>query len=129
MQNKKIVKLIITICMTIAILFSFNLMTYASMVDPIDHPEYYPTDEKNISEGTSIFSEKIGYLLGAINVVGIVISVITLMILGIRYMFGSIEEKAEYKQTFTMYIIGAILLFSVTTIPNILYNIGISINK
>ena len=39
-------------------------------------------------------------------------------------MFGSVEEKAEYKNTAFMYILGAILIFSVTTIPNILYKIG-----
>ena len=66
-------------------------------------------------------------ILGAINVFGVIVSVITLMIIGMKYMFGSIEEKAEYKKTATMYIIGAVLVFSVTTIPNILYKIGSSI--
>ena len=43
-------------------------------------------------------------------------------------MIGSVEEKAEYKKTMTTYLIGAILVFSVTTIPNILYQIAQSIS-
>ena len=68
--------------------------------------------------------DKTNAILGAINIVGVIVSVVTLMILGIKYMFGSVEEKAEYKNTAFMYILGAILIFSVTTIPNILYKIG-----
>ena len=39
-------------------------------------------------------------------------------------MLGSVEEKAEYKQTIIPYLIGAALVFSGTTIPQILYQIS-----
>ena len=38
-------------------------------------------------------------------------------------MLGSIEEKAEYKKTMIYYMLGALLLFSATTLPNILYKL------
>lgn len=38
-------------------------------------------------------------------------------------MVGSIEERAEYKKTLFPYLIGAILLFSGTLLPQIIYNI------
>ena len=60
-------------------------------------------------------------ILGLIQNVGAVISVVMLMIIGIKYMLGSIEEKAEYKETLKPYLIGALLLFSGTTIPQIIY--------
>ena len=44
-------------------------------------------------------------------------------------MFGSIEEKAEYKKTATIYLVGAILVMGGTTIPNILYKIGTNLFK
>ena len=50
-----------------------------------------------------------------------------------KYYFNSLtrEEKkkirAEYKKTMIGYLIGALMLFSTTTIANILYNIGLSI--
>lgn len=63
-------------------------------------------------------------ILGFIQVVGSVVSVIGLMAIGIKYMLGSIEEKAEYKQTMIPYIIGMILVFSGSVIPQIIYQIA-----
>ena len=38
-----------------------------------------------------------GRILGILNAVGVVLSVVILTVLGIKYMMGSAEEKAEYK--------------------------------
>lgn len=67
------------------------------------------------------FGEK---ALGIIQTVGIVGSVIILMVAGIKYMTGSVEEKADYKKALLPYIVGVILLFSATTIANIVYQIA-----
>lgn len=64
---------------------------------------------------------KANNLLGLIQVVGIVISVVMIMAIGIKYMLGSVEEKAEYKSTLVPYLIGAFILFTGTTLPNIIY--------
>lgn len=68
--------------------------------------------------------DKAEKILGIIQVVGVVISVIMLMSIGIKYMLGSVEEKAGYKETFKPYLIGAVLVFSTTTIPQIIYQIA-----
>lgn len=57
-----------------------------------------------------------------LTTVGIVASVIVLVVLGIKYMMGSAEEKAEYKKTLMPYIIGAGLVFAASGIANIVYN-------
>ena len=66
-------------------------------------------------------SEKTGVILGIISIIGIFVSVISLAIIGIRTVFGSAEEKAQYKQLLVPWTIGAILTFSVTTIPAVIY--------
>ena len=48
----------------------------------------------------------------------IAISVIVLIVLGIKYMMGSVEEKAEYKKTLMPYIIGAGLVFAASVIAS-----------
>ena len=53
---------------------------------------------------------------------GIVVSVVVLIVLGIKYMMGSAEEKAEYKKTLMPYVIGAALVFAASTIAQIVYN-------
>ena len=60
-------------------------------------------------------------LMGVIQVAGVVIAVIILMVLGIKYMMGSAEEKAEYKKTMIPYLVGAILIFAASTIANVVY--------
>ena len=64
------------------------------------------------------FGEK---TLGIIQTVGIVGSVIILMVAGIKYMTGSVEEKADYKKALMPYLVGAMILFSATTIANMVY--------
>lgn len=69
-----------------------------------------------------------GKVLGVLQVAGVVISVIILVVIGIKYMMGSAEEKAEYKKTMMPYIIGAIIIFAAPTIANVVYNFGTSVN-
>lgn len=60
-------------------------------------------------------------ILGALKVVGTICSVGMLMVIGIKYMMGSIEEKAEYKKTIWIYILGAVLVFGISTLGQKLY--------
>lgn len=89
----------------------------------LDDPTLNPNAWKPNEEEEPVLFEKAGVLLGTINVIGVVCSVIVLIIIGIKYMFGSLEEKAEYKKTIWTYILGMFLLIAATTIPNIMYNI------
>ena len=59
-----------------------------------------------------------------LTTIGSVVSVIVLIILGIKYMTGSVEEKAEYKKTMMPYVIGAALVFAASTIAGIIYGIA-----
>ena len=67
-------------------------------------------------------------IMGIINTVGVVVAVVILMVLGIKYMMGSAEEKAEYKKTMIPYIVGAVLIFGATTIANAIYNFANGLN-
>lgn len=67
-------------------------------------------------------------IVSIMQTVGIVVAVVVLLVLGIKYMMGSAEEKAEYKKTMIPYLVGAILIFASTTIVNVVYNIANSFN-
>lgn len=60
-------------------------------------------------------------ILGAIQSIGSILSVLALVVIGIKYMLGSAEEKANYKQTMIPYIIGIILVFASSTFVNAIY--------
>ena len=61
-------------------------------------------------------------LITIITTIGIVVSVIVLIILGLKYMVGSVEEKATYKKTLLPYVIGATLVFAASAIAGIIYS-------
>ena len=61
-------------------------------------------------------------IIGAFQAIGSIVSVIALVLVGIKYMTGSVEEKAEYKQTMMYYIIGAILVFAISNISAMIYS-------
>lgn len=60
----------------------------------------------NLVRAKSGFNDLAGMLWGA----GVFIVIIIGSVLGIRYMFASVEEKASIKQTFMPYIIGSIII-------------------
>lgn len=55
-------------------------------------------------------------LIGVLQQIGSIVSVIALVAMGIKYMVGSVEEKAEYKKTMIPYVIGAVLVFATTNV-------------
>lgn len=69
-------------------------------------------------------NKKAGIILGVIRAIGMVVSVIILMILGIKQMTASIEEKSIIKQAMPGYILGAIMVFAITWLPSLIYNIS-----
>ncbi len=68
-------------------------------------------------------------IISVVQVVGIVIAVVILLILGIKYMMGSAEEKADYKKSMIPYIVGAVLIFAATSIVRVVYDLATSLSS
>lgn len=73
------------------------------------------------------FSNKVGVFLTIFQVIGSITSVICIIVIGVRYMMGSVEEKAQYKKTLMPYLIGAVLIFATTNVLSIVYNVTIKV--
>ena len=65
---------------------------------------------------------KANEIIGLVQMIGTITSVLALIIIGIKYMVGSVEEKAEYKKTMQPYLIGTVMVFSITNIIFIIEN-------
>ena len=63
-----------------------------------------------------------GRIIGMIQSVGSIAAVAVLVVLGIKYMMGSTEEKAEYKKTMLPYVVGAILIFAASNIASMVFD-------
>lgn len=126
----KMNKIILILTIILLIILNINCVyasqTQTSVRDPIDALEwYYPGTNSNDSK-----LAEIGRIIVAIiQVIGVVASVIAIIVIGLRYMFGSVEEKANYKQTMIPYIIGVVMLLSITTLLQILYNFVTGLDK
>lgn len=55
--------------------------------------------------------------------VGIIAAVIVGLIIGIKYMMGSVAQKAETKELLTPYIIGCVIIFGAFAIWKIVVNL------
>ncbi len=116
MNKKKI--LIIAVIFLICIFF-ISQAVQATAFDP-DH--YQPDSTSTVSGATKLGS--IGNkIIGVVQIIGSICSVIALIVIGIKYMMGSVEEKAEYKKTLKPYLIGAILVFGITNLLGIVQDI------
>ncbi len=67
-------------------------------------------------------------IISIISSVGMVVAVVVLMVLGVKYMIGSTEEKSKYKDSMMPFIVGALLLFAASGIAKMVYNAANSFN-
>ena len=104
-------KKIITILILNIILFCISTTTFA-----IDTSQYKPISPSGYSEFTNIG----GSIISVIQYTGIILGAIVLTIIGIKYMLGSVEEKAEYKQTMMPFIVGCVFLMCTSAIVGII---------
>lgn len=129
MIKKRLFFLILIISMIIGL--SINNISYAEDNDVKESPPFSdgswvtPDDYKpgDLTNADSI-QDMGNNIIGVIQFVGSFLSVIVLVVLGIKYMMGSVEERAEYKKTMWPYIVGAFLLFATTTLLSIIESLS-----
>ena len=124
-------KILAVIFLTILILFTLSNDIYAEVNWGFFKGFYY--EDTNTMIDTNIEIGKTGAessskqiterLLGITQVIGSIISVIALIVIGIRYMISSVEDRANMKGVLIYYIIGAVLVFATTNILSIAYQL------
>lgn len=114
---KKTVKVLAILLLAI-ILIAFSANVFAAELSPSD------LNDKVTYGDSDGLSSKAGQIMGMIRNVSVIAAVIILMVLGVKYMLGSVEEKADYKKSFIPLIIGIILVVSATTIATFVFNMA-----
>lgn len=117
-MSGKTMKILTTIATILLIILMGASIVYATT--PLD----ITAQESSANESVKDLGGKV---MGVLQVAGVVIAVIVIIILGIKYMMGSAEEKADYKKTMIPYLVGAILIFAGSTIANVVYEFAISL--
>ena len=86
----------------------------------IINPDYFKPNDTDVP--TEI-TDLAGTIIGTLQVIGIIIAVIVIMVIGIKYMTGSLEQKAQYKKTMIPYIVGVAMLVCTTTLVKVIYQL------
>ena len=114
---KKVSK-VISVLLVVMMLISAGSTVFAAVAGVSDPS----TLTGQTVQGTDKITTLGNQIITILTIDGTVASVIVLIVLGLKYMMGSAEEKAEYKKTMMPYVIGAALVFAASAIAGILYN-------
>ncbi len=115
-MNKYIISIVLVLIITL-IIPSFMYASNATGLEAIQNPDLYKQSTDDNTGAIHIGN----IIVGLIRTVGEAIAVIMLLVIGIKYIMGSVEEKAEYKQSMWPYILGAVLIFSGAALTNVIY--------
>lgn len=116
---KKYIISILTIMLLIMLVTSITYKVQALGMEALTNPDAY----KQSSGDNSGLIPIANIIVWIVRAVGTAISALMLTIIGIKYITGSVEEKAEYKQTMWPYVLGAILLFAGSSVTTVLYDL------
>ena len=118
-------KIFITISILLIIFFILTINVYASFT--IDPNDYKPDPITNSDTQQIVAMSSV--IVTTIRTVGVVVFVIVLMVLGIKYMVGTVEERADYKKSMIPYIIGAFIFFALSQILSVIIQIAESLES
>ncbi len=110
---KKSIKLVSIVLMVLAMVL-VSTSVFAN--------DFRPTSVNMDTSNTNSVQNVGSKILGIVRVVGTIVAVAMLIVLGIKYMMGSAEERAEYKKTLFPYFIGAVLIFAATNLADMIYS-------
>ena len=100
MQKRIIAKILIALLL-ISIIVSLSTQAFAGIT-----PGQITGDTE-----INVELDFIDKLTDAVRIIGTFIAVGAMMVIGIKYVTGSIEEKANYKKSMMPYLIGCFVLF------------------
>ena len=81
----------------------------------IDPSQYKPEPQQNTKMNSIV-----GTILGALQIIGAFAIVLGIAVVGFQILLGSANDKADGKGKAIGFIIGAIMLFSITTIAKLI---------
>ena len=110
-KTMKILTFIATVLIALAML---STVVFAA-VDSDGVINQMQKENINVSQSQQLSSLG-GKILSALQVIGFIAGAVILVVLGLKYMMGSLEEKAEYKKTMIPYLVGAIIVIAAPTL-------------
>ena len=118
MKNKKIFISIITLFLILALSINIYAITLDDAKTQMENA-YNIDSSQGESEGVMAV---INDVIGLLQLAGTGISVLTITLLGAKYMLSSVEQKAEIKNRAMPVVIGCVILFGAVNLVAIVAN-------
>ena len=116
-KMEKIVSIII-----IAIMITIALGNFATVFAKVTGGDANFNPEAVGGDWNSNVGDIGNSIVGIIRTIGSLAAVAILVVLGVKYMMGSAEEKAEYKKTMLPYLLGAVMVFAASQLTGIIFD-------
>lgn len=96
----------------------FASSTYTEIINTVD--------QEGTGKVTGIvdLQTRAGNVVKALRNISAIVAIIVITILGIKYMIGSTEERAEYKKSFIPLIVGIIVVVAASSIATALFSVA-----
>ncbi len=115
MKNKALLKTLKIITILAIIIFLFTPICLAGGTPTTIDPNEWKPDNLQMEDYDEVVDVAV-VIIAVIRYVGVAVSIIVLLIIGIKYMTGTVQEKAEYKKTMIPYLIGVFIFFALSQI-------------
>ena len=108
-----------------ALLISVLLISTTSFVfaSDVNTDDYDPSKAPLSQDDNDKVGEIVGNILAYLRTFGAIISVVVASIIGLKYILGSVDEKANYKENAIPYVVGIVLLVSATVLPSVIWDL------
>ena len=118
---KKTLKILSVVLLSVAMLFAFaQPVAFAANRDVNGTIALTENGNQMSNEVGSIDGTIINWIWG----ISIIVAIIVVMVIGIKFIIGGTQEKAEYKKSLMPVAVGVILVVFATTLVKFLFSMG-----
>ena len=115
---------VMLLAITLVMFFSSNVLAASTskasgLISNIEKA----TNDAERSVDTSKFVSTAGKIIVLLRNFSIIAGVILIIVLGVKYMMGSVEQKSDYQKSFVPLVIGIILVIGATSIASFLFSL------
>ena len=117
---KKTLKILSTVLLAVVMLFAFAQPVSFAKGDVNTVIGYTNQGNEMDGEVGNIAGTIINWIWG----ISIIVAIIVVMVIGIKFIIGGTQEKAEYKKSLMPVTVGVILVVFATTLVKFLFSMG-----
>ena len=119
---KKTLKILSVVLLSMAMLFAFAQPVSLAAANRDVNGVIATTENGN--QMSNEFGGVAGTIINWIWGISIIVAIIVVMVIGIKFIIGGTQEKAEYKKSLMPVAVGVILVVFATTVVRFLFSMG-----